>query len=867
MHLGLRSIRATLLLCFFTSVSNAARVSLPQEGGETAVGEVEEPLRSQSGDFGLPDIELFLRAGRRIPPGLTATRERERERERTVALEQLLVEFQSDSRPTWIAAMHSIFSSRAARTGLWTAAAGVVGELGLNEFDEQLALGLGPDSPASVRLAASQAIARLYGVRPTGDSPFLRPFEPGPGTEYLLGLLRHREQETLIAQRELIRGNFERAIVALKDPNPKLREAAAEELAIAAAEPEDASGRLRGELKIALSKEASAHAFHAELEALLVLYAGLAPDAPDVANLRGYLLLRSGEAPQSFLYSLANGLARLPWVEGPAQPELNLRAAERSLANVLGRVAADPLADADVTSGVLAALEDLLSQVEAVSMEGGVEDGAWVRGAQAREPLLALLASPHVPDGVRRRAAETLTRVALAGDVQLILDVLAAETTRPGLKYVLLGTLASLTEELRGDAGQVVERLLDFLEDPDADLRRRALSFLGSKGVEDYMRTTDLARVVQRLEAEPIAELKSDLLALLKQYGGREMLMPLLENASFDELAMGSSTGVSELGDTLAHLSVGDPAAVMMSARRLANVADKGSRLARLLRCLQLAADLDEEGARSLRPKSHEELVIWSRAVRSSGVLLQDAFAGGEQFLDRLVKVHLPAVVAGGAMSDTERTHTLALFLSDLVLLGDREREQEALVNFATALRAAESNSEHFFAARVLRDRARFTLGLGYRSSALDDFGVLYGNAKYSQVLELSDLRTLAMLIAQVAIESEKRASEMKAFGVLFDLVSRAAWRDELGAVRLSDLTELSDRAIGSGSRENVGSVLKLLADLPTDANTPLPAENGATPDELPVWDGLDREPALFAALGELKARLRAAATADESSN
>ena len=827
------------------------------------------PPRTQSPDFGLPDIGLFLRAGRSVPPGLTATRIRERERERSLALSRLAVELSasSETRESWIDAIRSILDSRATRTGIWTAAAGVVGQLGLYEFDEQLLAGLSQGSSASVQFAASQALAQLYGSRPEVDSEFQRPFEPSAGTRYLLQLLREREARTLAVQKELITGNPDRAILALEDPNPELRKAAAKVLSVAAAEPGADKERLRAALRVALEHEASANAFHAELEALLVLSVGLNPDALPVANLRGFLLLRSGEAPGDFLYTLASGLSRLPWFEGPERAELNLRSAERNLANLLRRVAADPHGDADVTSGILSALDALLSRVATVAAESATEDGAWVRGAEARQPLLALLASPLVPDGVRRRAAETLSRVALAGDVQLLLDVLADESTRPGLKYVVLGTLASLTEQLGGDAGQVVERLFDFLEDPDADLRRRSLSFLSSRGVEEYMRTTDLARIVERLEEEPIGELKSQLLALLKKYGGREVLAPLLANSSFDELASGGSTSVAELGEALAHLSEGDPNLVMDSARRLARVDDSGSRLARLLRCLQLVSDLEESQARALSPENHGQLVEWARTVRGSGVLLQDALQDGRLLLNRLVEIHLPAVVPDSTMSSTERTHTRALFLSDLVALGDQEREQEALEDFSTALRAAESNSEPFFAARIRRDRARFTLGLGYKSSALDDFGVLHGNEKLRPVLELSDLRTLANLLVQVATESDRKSADVKAFSVLFGLVNRPAWRNELGAVRLRDLTSLADRALGSGSAANVNAVLALLADLPIDAQAPLSARSGDESVELPVWDGLDREPALFTALGELNARLAAAAATDESSN
>jgi len=869
MHLGFRSVHALACLLVLATVSNSAQETPASTEDETAEVEAVQPSRTQSADFGLPDIGLFLRAGRDVPPGLTATRARERERERAAALELLAAEFGtvSETRESWVVALRSILESRAVGGGIWTAAAGVVGELGLYEFDEQLVAGLAPSSSASIQLAASRALTRLYGSRPAADVEFKRPFEPSPGTRYLLQLLRDREARTLSIQTELIAGDVERAILALTDASPEVRRAAARVLAIIAAEPGADAVRLRVALRTALSKEASPHAFHSELEALLVLSTGLTPDAAPVANLRGFLLTRSGEAPGAFLATLASGLSRLPWFEGPGRPELNLRAAERNLANVLRRVAADPHGDADVTSGVLAALEALLSRVEAVAAESEIEDGAWVRGAEARLPLLDLLASPRVPDGVRRRAAETLSRVALAGDVQLLLGVLDDEATRSGLKYVVLGTLASLTEELGGNAVRVVERLFDFLEDPDADLRRRSLSFLGSKGFEPYMRNTDLASVVERLEEEPIKELKSQLLALLRKYGGRELLAPLLASASFDELAMGASTRVAELADTLALLSAGDPVSVMESAHRLAKVDDSGSRLARLLRCLQLVADLEESQARALSPENQGQLVAWARTVRASGVLLQDALQDGPQFLNRLVEFHLPAVVPGATMSETERTHTRALFLSDLVVLGNSQREKEALEQFTTALRAAELSSEMFFEARIRRDRARFTLARGYTSSALDDFSVLHGNPKLSHVLELSDLRTLASLLVQVALESEKTAADVEAFAVLLGLVKRPAWRNELGAVRLRDLTELADRAIGSGNAANVETVLALLVDLPTDAATPLPAENGEERGDAPVWDGLDREPALFAALGELKGRMAAASKAGDAAN
>ena len=110
MHLGFWTIRSLICLLVCATVSNSAHGFVQTEASDgaanSATGAVQAPIQANLAPFGLPDLRLFLRAGRPIPPGLTATRMRERTRERDSALQRLSSEFGigSATQESWTAA-------------------------------------------------------------------------------------------------------------------------------------------------------------------------------------------------------------------------------------------------------------------------------------------------------------------------------------------------------------------------------------------------------------------------------------------------------------------------------------------------------------------------------------------------------------------------------------------------------------------------------------------------------------------------------------------------------------------------------------------------------------------------------------------
>jgi hypothetical protein len=872
MQLGVWSTRICTVLLAASSLLQAQAGANP--GANPAArpgatpGAVEEAGARRVPDYGLPDVELFLRAGRPVPPGLTATRVREREADRAAALTQLAAAFAPDApeRERWVTSVSALLSSAAAGAEIWSTAASTVAELGLYELDRHLLVGLDAGAKPLVQHTAAEALRRLYGVRPVPGEPFVRPFEPSSGTRYLLDVLTAREKKDLAIRAALFETDPERALAALADPDPAVRAEGARISGAAVTAGRLEAVRVRDALLARLGSEVAARAFYAELEALLLVTVGLTPAAPEVAAVRSVLLRLAGEAPEAMLLSLAHGLARLPWQPGPDRPEANLRAAGRHLAKLLGRVAADPHADRDVTAGILRALEDLLALVEStMRAEGSTEDGAWVRGCEARAPLLALLASDRAVDSVRRAAAETLGRVALRDDLARILEVLEDQRSGAGLRYALLGTLGALAGAGGADVEPIVDTLFAHLDDADADLRRRALSLLSSPRLEPVLRGRDLSRLIARLEGETVRELRLDLLALLRRHGDRAMLEPLLAVSSFDALASGDPAHARTLAATLAELAKGDPEALLASARRLADVPDPGTGVARLVRCLDLVVSLSSDAAVALSEEDHDRIVSWARRVRSGGASFAESSSKPTDLLRRLVDVHLPGLGNGAVPSEAERRHMRAMFLGDLVGLGDASSEQATFDAYERALVLAEETGEVFLAARVRRDRARFALERGKSARALGDLRGLASNPEAAGVLELEDLRVLAGLIGASARPAGDTSLEVEAFGVLLTLVTRDAWRGEPGAVRLSDLQNLAGRALATsdgGRLERARAVRDLLAGVSnTGAEPDAPTAETTTPspEPAPIWKGLDREPAWRADLLQLVTGLDAA--------
>ncbi len=821
----------------------------------------------QRAEHGLPDVELLLRAGRFVPPGLTATRARERETERSAALAKLAERMAPDApeRALWMAALASVLAAPS-DDDLWTCAARVVGDLGLYDLDGAVAAGL--PLGGLVREGAVRSLRALFGVCPDPAQAFVRPFEPGPSTAFLLARLRESEANALALRFGLLATDPALALSALSDPDAAVRAEAARACAAAVRDGRLPAATPQEILFRQLTTETSPAGFHAELEALLALTAGLDPDAPPVAQLRAELAKLAVTAPPVLMLSLARALARLPSGRDTNPLGPTLRAAQQELASLLGRAIATRHGDVDVIAGVLASLQDLFSRIQPA-----VEGPGWVRNCEARAPLMRILSRSGFTEGVRTAAAGTLGLVAVPADVEEMLRVLREEGSGAGLRYALLGSLASLAETYPETAEAVVATLLEYLDHANADLRRRALSLLSLPKLGDHVRgRSDLSRMIDRLDSESVPELRSALLDLVKRYGDASMLAPLLAHATFDKLASGSPARVTELGGALRQLSANDPGARMKSARRLAQVPDPDTALARLVQCLELVAELTPEEALALGVEDHQRIVEWALELRSGGVLLSEALRGGGAFLRRLVELHLTRVPEGTGFTLAKRLYARALFLAEIVALGDASQRAETLSSFERALALAVERGDGRLAARVRRDRARFAITQDLGPKALEDLRLLAADREQAFVLELRDLRMLSELLTREGAASDPNASA-ESCDVLLALVRRTGWSGEPAAVRLQDLRNLVQRSRAAGDPPRLRATAALLTGLPNDVVGAEPTATldgtngtdgtngipGSAESEVPVWSGLVREPEWLAELKELASSIERA--------
>lgn len=861
----LASAARWLTLLAFGSLHDA-RIQAAGDGGApppvVAAEALPGPASEAPAPVELPDLGLLLQAGRTVPPGLTATRARDREKEKATALASLAERCgpSSPERDAWLAALRSRLSDAARDVEVWVSCARVAGELGLYQLVPDLTAALADGAPVLAHEAACDALQRLYGQRPARGAAFAPPFEPGPGTAYLLERLRESDARAREARIALVSGSPEVALGALADPVPQVRSAAARTVAEAVQKERLDAVAVRTALRDRLRVETYPGPFHAALEGLLALSAGLPPDDPFVLSLRDDLLALARDPSPAFYMSLARGLARMPWERG-TRTEGTLRAAQRDIASLLGKALDSPHGDADVIAGVLASLQDLLSRVQ---LEG--EDAAtWVRGCDARGPLMRIVRAQQLSEGLRTSAAGVLKDVALPQDAGDLLTELARERTGPGLRYALLGSLAPLAETYPETAPRVVDRLFLYLDDPDADLRRRALTLLSSPKLEGSMRGRDLSRLVDRLESEPVAELKNGLLDLVRRYGDGRLLEPFLAHASFDNLASGDPAGLARLGEALRQLTADDPAARVRSARRLASVTDGDTELARLTQCLELVASLTAEQARALPAEDHARIVRWALRLRFDGVLLSQAVRGGDAFLRRLVDVHLPSLPEKGSIPRAERLHARALFLGDLAALGDEQLRGEVLASYERALVQAEEAHEPGRAALVRRDRARFARANGQPARALEDLRKLAADPAAADVIQLADLRVLAELCGSGIGVADPRAAALEATDALQRLVGRSEWPKEPGTVRLGDLRRLVERAVAARDPARLAAVAALFDRMPTEVG-PEPevppggsAAGASAAGPVAVWSGLVREPEWLAELRALRETVRQA--------
>ncbi|MCB9915006.1 MAG: hypothetical protein H6828_07640 [Planctomycetes bacterium] len=810
---------------------------------------------------------MLLRAGRNVPAAVSAARRTERDEARARALEWLRARLADD--PSFGPAWARVTAAQLAAPDqgvLWRATARTLGRLGQTDLAGELGRGLGSPRPEVVQ-AARAALFDLF-VEWFDDAAAFDAFwiEHGAGcrdTHFRERLEQYERQNRQLTTR-LLELDPTRAAATLASPDPRLRAAAVRVL------PRGIAGdtaEVARQLLAHLAQEPDGMAFQATVEALLETQTVSDPAAPALVELRALLARVVEEGSAELAAPAAHALGRLGW-EPSAEGEASVLRGLELLARQLTRLM-EPgsLADRDTVVITLQALSTLGEAARSAEL-----DTSAVL-APVREVVLRAIQEEREYAGVRIAAARLFATVGRPEDVALAVTVMDAPDTPAELGYTLLGVVGELARGIDPadpQADRLLDTLLERLGRDDADLRRRALSFLSDPALAPLVRRADPARFLKSLAAETLPDLQTQLLTLVAELGGPEHVALLLQLDNFDAIANGGPAGVAQLVQTARRLSDGDAALRLAAAERLLQVPNDANRVSRLREALSLVAELDEVAAAALPPAGHAAIAAWARELRQSG----GALPGGAAFLRRLIDVHVAACLAAPDADGANLEHLQALFLTDLLAL-DAEAVEPAqvLAHFERALQAAVAAGRTAQRLLVLRDRARFHLLQGQEALALADYRAVFAaelgvTPAGPSILDLADLRRGGDLIAASTNPEDDPESDARtareALHVSTALLRREAWASEPAAVRLRDLRDLAQRALRSRTLEALDLAAAALLELPP--LPPPPAEGEAAPELPPSpegapWAGLLEDRAAHQALladAEALATLRA---------
>lgn len=554
---------------------------------------------------------VVLRAGRVLPPGISATRQSQREERAREAFDWLRSELAGGG----AAAVHRALD-RALRPApgdtflpdLAAAAARVVAELELVRHAPGVAALLEGRRAPGLRPVARETLHRLTGRWFDDAAAFdvawsaLVDSTPGASGRDELLAAHEREGDLLVALVEHRPAEFGPRALAADDPAVAARAAAALGRAVAAGAlpPEDAIAQLR----TGLAGEERGHPFDARLRALLDLVQGADPasaPAVDASSLVADLTRTQALAP-ACAFAVVQGLPRLPYARGgegdPARLE-SLRSGVGLLRRVLATVQRRPL-DPDGLEESVAALVDLAEAIE--------DEGLRARAAGPLVETLARLlesADPLGP-GVRRAAARGLGVAPRPSDVRMLLRLFDA---RDGvdIDYELLGALRAAVGVLEPGAPEaeaVLSELFVATTDPDFDARLRALDVLASDELGPALaarpRRHRALWVLARLEVEGDADVRRGLVDLFGRVGDEGTLRQLLEQTSaLTRIAADGAGSTDALERAVRRIAGDDPAGLAQVARETLRIAASG-----------------EESAEGSEPGAADPVALGRRSTR-----------------------------------------------------------------------------------------------------------------------------------------------------------------------------------------------------------------------------------------------------------
>jgi hypothetical protein len=802
----------------------------------------------------------FWRAGRLIPPGLSAARVAELEAERSAAAAGLangLTRSEEARLVAWLADAET-------SDELWCAAAQACAALERYDLAPFLCAALEPSSSARRTVAARAALHVLYGrwfQRPSELAPYLDSVQAGTGTRLLLHSNRREEarsRERLLAE---LAHRPTSAAAWLADPDPEVRSGAARTLAqVFTQAGEDRSGTL--EVLIAhLESEHEPHAFHEGLQACIAPLERAGVDQPASARLRAHLVEIARSAADPRTLSAAQALARIPWrANGPRDLGHVLSGVEALGAMLRGLAAADRsrgVNDPDTLVGVLAALRELCEQADSAGLS------AELRAGSTRTTLFGVIADSLQDEAARAAAAAALGPLARVSDGAELAALLEDPTVGAQVKHALLGALGAILPELEPGAPGADALLAAVAAQTgasDSDLRRRALALCAEPRLERLVRRLDPTFLAERLEHEEGREAVLELLRLIQRFGRADMLDALLALERFERLCSDPAT-LEVLAGVLRRLAGTSGSAVMEAAERLAAVRAEQTGLARLRHALALVDALSETTAFELEPRQHRAIAAWVWRCLRAGVAPRDLAPSGLAFEQRLLSVHLPRGESRGGESGDglgvfENAHLTALLRADSFLGAADGARRGTKPQVETAFESAHAHaSTSELRLLVLRDRARFRAAANECVKAMSDYRRLFAAGVLADpLLGIPDLRSAVELLERLgeAGSQGRSATAGEACGLLSRIIARGAWRAEPAAVRMQDLRDWVRTALDSADAPSLRRVDAALADLPlTQLETQLEREPA------PIWFGLTRESGWFQELLDLRARTR----------
>ncbi|MDG1983921.1 MAG: hypothetical protein P8M11_05095 [Planctomycetota bacterium] len=797
-------------------------------------------------------LAIILRAGRPIPPGLAAARRAQRAARATEARAWLVRERESDAGRKHTDACIAFALSPGGDGApsipeLEIAASFVVAELELIEQAPAVARLLDEGASAEVRKGARTALYRLYA----------RSFETLASFEARWGQLEGRspEQTGRDELREALAAGNERALALLELAPDRFDEAPLDwvdpEMAASAARTLGravAGGALDAEVARELLAEglgavADPGELHARLGVLIDLVQGADPLSETARSARAAVLSvaeASLWAGPDFVWVSLGALRRLQYPEGAEGGAERLEALEAAVRIFRGGLEARrsrPI-DPDALQGAVLAIRDV---ARGVPSSGDRERGVRL----LMRDLRALVVDQGLSLGVRRAAASSLTLSSAARDALQLVNLMQSPEAREALGYELLGALKVVAGSLSPGseaAETVLDRLFEFVAEPDFDRRRLSLELLLSDEFAPLLahevRETSSRWTVLRLQAEPSEELRLQLLALLARIGHSETLDLLLAREGLVEGVIAPAPGLAgALCQAALTLNGGaDAAPLLQLARRVAGPIGGAESLdptrnARLRASIELVLGLATDQVAAL-PLEDSRWVV-AAAVdlrRASPVLALGQLGASERatlrttHLARLrgdpevsVGVDGPLISLAGALLEAD---DLAAELRDgesadeAVLAARARRAERALGDLDDAIAAPEP-ADRFGWDRVelglegielLRRMGRDDAAVARTESLFrgPSAGVAGRSGRAVRLLVAQALEAIEASVGQEpdatedtqspvvqsgqAVDPEVRARADLAAQVLLGLIGQEGWAGELPATQLGDL-------------------------------------------------------------------------------